>query len=109
MSNSSTMNPFVMPASRLTDIRGLSRNCPYFSLQGPPRQFLILKHLSTLLIGDAHSQQTTLLAVLSFGFGVGDFLAASNIAKGVYEACKDGAEEYQRNIERGTIRAIRDQ
>ncbi|KAF6241412.1 hypothetical protein HO173_000122 [Letharia columbiana] len=37
---------------------------------------------------------------MSFGFGVGDFLAASNIAKGVYEACKDGPEEYQRNIER---------
>ena len=32
---------------------------------------------------------------MSFGFGVGDFLAVSNIAKGVYEACKDGPREYK--------------
>lgn len=32
---------------------------------------------------------------MSFGFGVGDFIAVSKIAKGVYEACKDGPREYR--------------
>ena len=32
---------------------------------------------------------------MSFGFGVGDFLAVSRLAKGVFEACKDGPREYK--------------
>ena len=32
---------------------------------------------------------------MSFGFGLGDFIAVSKIAKGVYEACKDGPREYR--------------
>jgi hypothetical protein len=32
---------------------------------------------------------------MAFGFSVGDFLAVLEIAKGVYDACKDGPAEYQ--------------
>lgn len=32
---------------------------------------------------------------MSFGFGIGDFLTVLAIAKDVYNACKDGPDEYQ--------------
>lgn len=32
---------------------------------------------------------------MAFGFSVGDFLAVLEIAKGVYDACKDGSAEYK--------------